>query len=335
MAEGRLGIVECGMAVSLQDFGRRNLRRFGVPCSGALDPLALAAANHLLGNKPDACGMEIMLSGPHLAIAGMPVAVALAGEISGQIQGDGAARPLPAWQAALLQPGERLKIAAPQRGTAYLAVSGGILVDSILGSRSFYGRAGLGRPLVEGEFLPCGAAGARHAHRPWRLAEGPIRLLPGPQLDYFGAEARDLLVGQEYRVARDSDRMGLRLIGAPLRHNEQGAECPTEAVLPGQIQIPADGQPIILLADAQTSGGYAKIAAVIAADLPRLAHLRPGEKLRFDWVDHGEAIALLRRQQRDFESWRETCRDSAGVIDQTALYRENLISGMVAGGDET
>ena len=128
--------------------------------------------------------------------------------------------------------------------------------------------------------------------------------------------------------------MGLRLSGPALAHNEKGAEIPTDGVIPGAIQVPGDGQPIVLLADGQTTGGYAKIATVISADLPRLGQARPGDVLRFKRVDRGEARKALARRQAELATWQGKLTAAAGEIDQAALYRANLISGVVAGGDE-
>jgi len=318
-------VADGGLAVSVQDRGRFGLRRYGVPLSGALDPLALAAANLLLGNDQGAAGLEILMLGPTL-IAERSVGVALAGDLSASIDGN----PLPAWQAAPLEAGATLKIKA---GFGYLALSGGITCREMLGSRSTYRRAGLGRPLQTGDRLPCGPPGELSASRPWIDAEGPIRLLPGPQADHFTADSLAALVAAPYQVAADSDRMGLRLCGAALAHNDKGADILSDGVLPGVIQVPAGGQPILLMADAQTSGGYAKIATVIAADMPRLGRLRAGDKVQFAWTDFAAARKALAAQQAAFTLWRRQIGQLPGQIDQQALYQHNLISGASAGED--
>lgn len=324
-----------GLAVAVQDRGRFGLRRFGVPLSGALDPLLLAAANLLLGNDDDAAGLEIILGGPTLIARDQPVGVALAGELSATIsRADGGTTALPAWQGVLLAPGESLRVSPPRRGIGYLAVSGGVLAEKLLGSRSTYRRAGLGRFLAAGDRLPCGPAGKLQSSQPWQNIMGAIRILPGPQQEHFPKASLDALVAAPYSVTPDSDRMGLRLRGEHLAHNEKGADILTDGVLPGVIQVPADGQPILLLADAQTSGGYAKIATVIAADMPRLGHCRAGDSLEFTWVDRKQARDALAERQRQFTLWRQQIGRQPGVIDEAALYGQNLISGTTAGEDE-
>lgn len=331
-----LTIVDPGMAVAVQDRGRYGLRRFGVPVAGALDATLLACANALLGNSPEAAGLELLVAGPALAARDGAVAVALAGEVSAQRVGaDGAASSVKPWNAVVLAPGESIRIGPPRRGIAYLAVSGGIQSAPMLGSRSTYRRAGLGRFLEKGGTLPCSAPVALHRGKTWRWEDGPIRVLPGPQDDHFPPESLDALERGSFKIGPASDRMGLRLSGeAPLRHNDKGAEIPTDGVVPGAIQVPGDGQPIVLLADGQTTGGYAKIATVISADLPRLGHLRPGDEVRFKRVTRAEARQALLERQAAFARWCAGLVEAAGEIDQDALYRANLISGAVSGRDE-
>jgi biotin-dependent carboxylase-like uncharacterized protein len=331
-----LGILDPGMAVAVQDRGRFRLRRFGVPVAGALDATLLACANALLGNPPEAAGLELLVGGPALAAREGAIAIALAGDVSAQRVGaDGAVSSLAPWTAVVLAPGDTLKIGMPRRGIAYLAVSGGIRSAPMLGSRATYRRAGLGRFLERGDSLPCGAPVTLHQGQDWRWEDGPIRILPGPQDDHFPQESLEALEHQTFKVGPASDRMGLRLSGgAPLKHNEKGAEIPTDGVVPGAIQVPGDGQPIVLLVDGQTTGGYAKIATVISADLPRLGHLRPGDEVRFRRVTQAEARQALRDRQAAFARWCAGLAGAAGEIDQEALYRANLISGAVSGKDE-
>jgi len=332
----RLAIIDPGMAVAVQDRGRFGLRRFGVPVAGALDPTLLACANALLGNPPDAAGLELLVGGPALTANGGSVAIALAGDVTAQrISSEGGASPVKPWTAVVLTSGETLRVAPPRKGIAYLAVSGGIQTEPMLGSRATYRRAGLGGFLEKGASLPCAAAEALHQGKAWAWETGPIRLLPGPQDDHFPQESFDALEHQSFTVGPASDRMGLRLSGAsPLQHTDKGAEIATDGVTPGVIQVPGDGQPIVLLADGQTTGGYAKIATVISADLPRLGHLRPGDAVEFKLVTRDEARKALNDRQAAFARWCSALTGAAGQIDQAALYRANLISGAISGQDE-
>lgn len=328
-------VTDPGLAVAVQDVGRFGLRRFGVPGAGALDRWLLACANRLIGNDPQAAGLELLVGGPTLAAEDGPVALALAGEVAARrIAADGRTATIPPWRGFVLSPGESLRISAPRRGIGYLAISGGAPVEKLLGSRSTYRRAGLGRFLAKGDRLFCSAPGALRQGGPWSYEDGPIRLLAGPQDDHFTKESLQALETALFKVGPASDRMGLRLSGPVLKHNRKGAEIPTDGVVPGALQVPGDGQPILLLADGQTTGGYAKIATAISADLPRLGHVQPGDVLRFKLVGRDEARKALARRQADFARWNAGLTAAGGEIDQAALYRANLISGAVTGKDE-
>lgn len=330
---GLIEVLDGGLGTTLQDGGRPGYRRYGIALSGALDPVFLACANALAGNAPGAAALELRLTGPRLVARGR-VRVALAGAadiaVSGRLT-------FPPWQSLTLEEGEELRIGAVRGGIAYLAVAGGFDTPPLLGSRATHLRAGLGgvagRTLAAGDRLPVGAGEAEGGERRQTAFvhdDGPIRLLPGPQDEHFTPQSLRALVEQEFIVSRDADRMGLRLEGPPLAHNARhGDEIVSDSVAPGAIQVPPDGQPILLLADCQTVGGYPKIATVIRADLPRLAHLLPGARLRFAYVTREEALAALRTQQARLAAWVEGIAryTPAGGLDEAALYSANLISG--------
>ncbi|MGH8820227.1 MAG: biotin-dependent carboxyltransferase family protein, partial [Rhodoferax sp.] len=294
----QLEVIDAGLVVALQDRGRFGYRQLGVPVSGALDPMLLAAANALVGNAADAAALEILLTGPTLKVRAGRVRVSLAGEIGARVQSaQGKPLRIEPWSTVTLGPGETIQIgavAAPKSGgpgIAYVGISGGVEVPAVLASRSTYARATRGgvhgRAIAAGDLLPCsdivGDAWLEfRATAPWIHTDGPIRVLPGPQADHFTDDALQVFFSQPFTVTRDSDRMGMRLQGPALTHTALGADIASDGVTPGAIQVPANGQPIILMADCQTVGGYPKIATVIRADLARLAHARPGMLLRFE-----------------------------------------------------
>lgn len=353
----RLEVVEPGLGVTLQDRGRHGYRQLGVPVSGALDEWLMAAANALVDNPLDAPALEILLAGPVLRAVSGTLRVAVAGGVGAQVvKMGGQCLELPPCTTALLRPGDLLRVGGvPTQGPAlaYLAVSGGILLPPQLGSRATYLRAGLGgvhgRGLARGDLLPVrpvslagnpwletvGAGWADPAGVGHWLAQGPIRVIPGPQLDHFTPEAVKVFFAEPWFVTREKDRMGMRLEGAPLLHGEKGADIISDGVTPGAIQVPANGQPIVLLADCQTTGGYPKIATVIRADLPRLAHLRPGDTLRFTPVTLAEAAAAWQAQTQGFSTWQRALGQflPPGLLDEAALYGGNLVSGVIRGDE--
>lgn len=333
-----LQVLSPGAGCTVQDRGRFGHRSIGMPLAGALDPILLACANGLAGAPEDAAAIEIALTGPTVQAQGAPIRVALAGAITAGCQRvDGHEEKIESFASVLLQPGDRLAVGACRAGVAYLATSGGCQVPPMLGSRSTYVRAALGgvqgRALAVGDELPCAAAAKGSAEcmaEAWAHDSGPIRVIPGPQIEHFAPAAFETLFGADYEVSRESDRMGMRLIGPLLAHHaERGADIHSEGVVPGSIQVPGNGAPIVLLADAQTVGGYAKIGTVIRADLPRLAHLRPGARIRFAPCSMEEALAARRALAAALARWTGTIRPQRAAPDPELLYRSNLVSGSI------
>lgn len=325
-------VLSCPVPASIQDLGRHGYRHFGVPVSGALDNVSFRLANALVRNPPHAAALEMRLTGPRLQ-AHAPLRVALANAEGVIERVDGTREPLPAWRSTTLAAGDILKIGAVQGGAGYLAVAGGFEVPFVLGSRATYARAGFGSLLREGMMLPVGAAdlsGPEYAVSPApSFEDGLIRVIPGPQREMFTDAAFATFISSDYTVTQEADRMGLRLAGPTLAH-VAGADIVSDAVTPGAIQVPGDGRPIVLLADCQSVGGYAKIATVIAADLPRLGRLLPGNTLRFAVVDAEQALAALRAS----EDWLARAIANprpvnAGGIDLEALYQANLVDGVI------
>lgn len=328
-------ILDAPLPASFQDGGRPGYRHLGVPLSGALDAEWLAIANALVGNPAASVALEIRLRGPRLR-AIRPLILALAGEFSARIE-DAAdqSRPAGNWRSMTLAENEILDIGTLKSGIGYLAVHGGFDLPLMLGSRSTYARAGLGgidgRCIKAGDRIGVGVAPAptllRLPQAP-RLADSPLRVIVGPQREYFTDAAWEEFLNAEFSVSREADRMGLRLDGPRLEHT-RGADIISDAVTPGAIQVPGDGRPIILLADCQTVGGYPKIATVIGADLPRLGHALPGQVLRFVEVSLEQALAARRAASDTLaECIASMAPDHAG-FDLDALYAANLIDGVI------
>lgn len=342
-----LRVLDPGLGNTVQDLGRVGSRHWGVAWAGALDHAWAAAANALLGNAPGAAVLELRLLGPRLQAEGGAVRVALVGGAAAAVERvTGTAQPLPGWCTVTLQPGDVLRLGAVQ-GLAYLALPGGIDVPPVLGSRATHERTAMGglhgRSLQAGDRLPC-AAPSPDARAPERRGpplpddEAPIRVLPGPQDDHFGSDALTVFCRTDWRVTPERDRMGMRLRGPALAHRTPAhADIVSDGVAPGAIQVPANGQPIVLLADAQTVGGYPKIATVVRADLGRLARWPAAQPLRFVAVTLAQAHAALRAQTQAVQRWGQALQPwrPPGYLDLQRLYEHNLISGMVcarAGG---
>jgi KipI family sensor histidine kinase inhibitor len=288
-----------GLWTTVQDAGRPGYRRFGLPQSGPMDALSLRIANLLLGNPPGAAALECAAPGPRL-VAARRTAFALAGaDHSPSVNG----RPVPLWAAMHLREGDVLDFGPPKAGQwVYLAVPGGVDVPPALGSRATYVRAALGgyggRRLEAGDRLACGR---RSAAALLRLASPPprtggastVRIVLGPQESYFTDAARAALLADEFSPGIHADRVGYRLDGPRIEHRAK-AELLSDGLLPGAIQVPAGGQPIVIMADGPTAGGYPKIGAVLRPDLRLVAQARRGEAVRFRAVPWDEAHLAAR-----------------------------------------
>ena len=295
-----------GLLTTVQDCGRYGLQAFGVPVSGAMDTYSLQWANKLVGNDRSLAALEMTMQGPVLRAEASLLVAVTGGKFSLSINGI----PAPQWEAMCLAPGDEMVVGAAARGArAYLAVAGGFDVPRVMGSRSTFLRGQIGgfsgRTLRAGDILPVGEcedrsqlAGSftpRALLAPEPAAVNTVRVMMGPQEDLFTPEAIQALAQAEYAVSAESDRMAYRLQGKPLLPCT-GAGVVSDGIAPGSIQVPPSGQPIVMLADRQTTGGYPKIATVIGADLPLLGQLKPGDRLKFRVVTYGEARALLSEQ---------------------------------------
>jgi allophanate hydrolase len=331
-----LEVVATGALASVQDAGRRGLRRIGVPWAGVLDPRLMRIANALVGNPDGAPVIECFDGGQCVAANGGELRVAVAGDADLVLERGGETRPLPCWRSVLLRDGDALRIRRLRSGRIAVVSVHGLAVPAVLGSASTYARAGLGglegRALRAGDRLPAAPANAGPElvlPTPPGPDEGPLRVVPGPQADHFTADALQALLGSDYRVTAEADRMGVRLHG-PALHHVGAADIVSDATVPGSIQVPGAGQPIVLLADAQTAGGYPKIATVIGADLGRLAALRPGQSLRFTTVSAAEGAQIACAAEAETRALIAAIRPlPADGIDLVALYTGNLVDGVV------
>jgi len=301
-----------GPYTTVQDTGRFGYMDRGVPPSGALDPFAYRVANLLVGNAGGAAVLEITMVGPVLEVLA-EADIALTGADMGlTVNGAPAAN----WQTLRVRRGDVVRIPQAKTGCrAYLAVTGGINVSSVMGSRSTLVRAKLGGlegrilkkgdVLSRGEGMPLSTPRSLPGH--WVPDYGPdltLRAIPGPQDDYFTKEIAAFF-GVIYEVSDESDRMGYRLKGPPIRRDEGRPESiVTEPIMPGNVQVPADGQPIIVLVE-QTTGGYMKIATVVTPDIPAVAQAMPRNLIRFEKVSLDEAHALYRDEAERMQEIEE------------------------------
>ncbi|WP_342363730.1 biotin-dependent carboxyltransferase family protein [Terrarubrum flagellatum] len=323
-------IVEsCGASTTLQDAGRFRYRRYGVSTAGAMDLHALARANALVGNAHDTAAIEFCLMGGAFRIDGGSALIAVSGP--GCIARIGA-REIEPGMSARMEPDDRLTVGPVRDGVyAYLAITGGFLRARDMESLSVHRRSGIGGlPLVAGDRLPMADNPDQPLRRlppETRHTPEPIRIVLGPQNDLFTPRAIETLTTQEFKISAQVDRMGCRLEGPEIEHAD-GFNIVSDGIVAGHIQVPGDRQPIVLLRDSQTTGGYPKIATVISADIGRFAQSPPGSAVKFRLVTRDEAVEAAKEMREKIDALATLARP---VEDQSAkdmLFAANLIGGV-------
>ncbi len=299
-----------GMLTTVQDLGRWGYQAMGIPVAGAMDPLSLRIGNLLLGNPENAAALECTLLGPTLRMgSGKTLLVLTGADLGMKING----KEVPAWKVLELVEGDRISFSGPQgkgcRG--YLCLAGGIEVPPLLGSRSTYLRGKLGgfegRALQKGDSLSlgkpdilwerCADLVCPEELRPQNPPGGAFRVILGPQEEYFTDAGKKTFFSSEYVVSSAADRMGFRLEGPKVEHRE-GADIISDAIPPGAIQVPGHGEPIVMMADRQTTGGYAKIGVLAGGDFGRFAQKIPGDTVRFTSISLSAGRKLLEKQEK-------------------------------------
>ncbi|BAQ10628.1 allophanate hydrolase subunit 2 [Bacillus sp. OxB-1] len=311
-------VLHPGALATIQDKGRYGYQQFGVIASGAMDPYSLRIANWLVGNPENEGALEVTMFGTSLQFERDTVVAITGADLTALIDSE----PAPTWRPLLIRKGSILKFKAARQGSrAYVAVAGGFDVPAVMGSKSTYLKAGIGgfqgRALKKGDRLAIGTSfSERNQTILEQLEREPakwsvrrydellrfgrkerIRVVRGTEFARFDTASRQRLYEEQYTLTTDADRMGFRFTGTALSL-EQKFELLSEGVTYGTVQIPSNGQPIILMADRQTTGGYPKIAQVITADLPTLAQLQPNATIQFEEVSLEEAELQLQFNER-------------------------------------
>ncbi|KOO50387.1 biotin-dependent carboxyltransferase family protein [Priestia koreensis] len=309
----RMKMVRPGLLTTVQDTGRIGYQQYGITTSGPMDQLALRVANLLAGNEENAGALEITLMGPKISFLEDTLIALTGADLSPVIDG----KEVGMWRPVLVKAGSLLQFGIPKSGCrAYLAIGGGIQTEPVMNSRSTYVRAGIGgvngRALQAGDELTCGSPSDKSQHllsklqkkegeafvaASWTLSsellptykdEPSIQVVEGPEYAYFTEESQQQLTKDSFQVTPQSDRMGYRLKGTELKLREN-LELVSSAVTFGTVQVPPDGNPIVLVADHQTTGGYPRIAQVASVDFSKLAQVAPGKSMRFTYISLEEA----------------------------------------------
>ncbi|WP_169008535.1 5-oxoprolinase/urea amidolyase family protein [Faecalispora jeddahensis] len=318
-------VLSPGLFTTVQDAGRFGFLESGISPAGVMDDFSFRAANLLVGNEPGEAVLEGTLIGPSLRFQGSCLIAATGGEAEMKINGNA----VPMWQSVPVKDGDVLSFAPMRRGCRlYIAFAGGIAVPDVLGSKSTCCKAKIGglqgRTLCTGDELPLSGSvnAAALAVCEELVPDFPVqislRVVLGPQENAFTPEGIRTFLSGEYAVTPVSDRMGYRLEG-PQIEQSAGADIISDGIVMGAVQVPANGQPIIMMADRQTTGGYTKIATVITADLSLLAQARPGDTVCFHAVSVEEAQEELLAYQEKVKNIKETMLPVQGAEMQMSL----------------
>lgn len=310
-----LEVITPAFIMTFQDGGRKGYQRYGVPTSGPMDWLAHHTANLLVANAPDATCLELGISSARLQMNADALIAVTGGGYKILLDGEAV---MPLWTAIWVHRGVTIDLVkVPGGNWAYLAVAGAFKVDTHMGSQSTYARAGLGQKIKPGDHIDLQLASNAYRLAGKNLTSGlrpkyhtqiHMRAMVGPHIDRFTQAGLDAFWQSAYKITSSSDRMGLRLQGEPIQH-QNTADIISQGMVLGAVQVPADGQPIIMMPDHPTSGGYAQIAVVARVDLPFLAQCEPGLGLvRFSKIsiveaqrDYRQFVASLEPGLRDIE----------------------------------
>ncbi|MBU5485113.1 biotin-dependent carboxyltransferase family protein [Clostridium sp. MSJ-11] len=328
---GEIRIKNHGLLTLIQDNGRYGYQQFGVPVSGVMDSFSHRVANILLGNDEGEALLEATILGPEIEFMDDSLIVITGGDLDPVLNGE----PISMWESVYVKKGDILAFGGVKNGCrAYIAFAGGIQVEKVMGSRSTYVKAKIGGlnggSLKSGDILKIGDLEKGTTSTKYRKLPNEyiptysqdldVRVILGPQDDYFTQKGLEKFLSTSYKVTNECDRMGYRLEGEVVEHIN-GGDIISDGINFGAIQIPSHGQPIIMMSDRQTIGGYTKIANVISIDLPKIAQAKPGDSIRFKKVSIYEAQELLKKVEESITTIKKTCINKNIVKTNEILLR--------------
>ena len=316
-------IIKGGFLTSIQDRGRWGYQKFGMPVAGAMDNFSMRLANILVDNDEYSAVLETTLMGPEIEFLCDDIIAITGADMNPRLNGEAVSM----WTSLIVFKGDILSFSPTSTGLrGYIAFSRGLDVPEINNSKSTYVKSGIGgyegRKLLDGDIVKLGdrnidyGSYIRPGYIPRFKTQENIRVVMGPQDDYFPNESVDTFLSSSYKITVESDRMGYRLAG-PIIHHKDSADIISDGAVFGSIQVPGQGQPIILMADRQTAGGYTKIATVISSDLPILAQMGPGSSINFEKIELAEAHRIYREYEENIKTIKEHVLGSKFRLSKT------------------
>lgn len=310
-------IINPGLLTTVQDLGRWGYQRYGMSVAGSMDHFATKVANYLVGNDENQAVLETTLMSPEIEFLCDEVISITGANMKPKINGEA----VPMWTSLIVRANDKLSFSNATSGIrTYIAFSTGIDVPEIMNSKSTFlkGKIGgfKGRKLAKGDEIPLknkvipdSGSYLPKKFDPEYKEDNTIRVVLGPQDDYFSKESIDTFLNSEYKITSEADRMGYRLDGAKIEHIE-GADIISDGIVFGSVQVPGHGSPIIMMADRQTTGGYTKIATVITPDLSKLAQMKPGSKINFKKISIEESQEIYREYEEKISDIKSFINDN-------------------------
>ena len=327
-------VLKAGFFTTVQDLGRQGYQKFGMPVAGVMDNFSYRVANNLVGNDEGEAVLEATFLGPELEFSGDMVVAITGANMNPKLNG----KEIPMWESIKVMKGDKLALGGILMGIrSYIAFSGELDIELVNNSKSTYAKSGIGgfkgRKLMNNDELQIKVSNNIVAGKyldskyiPEFNKGNNIRVVLGPQDDYFTEEGINTFLSDNgYKITKEADRMGYRLSGEIISHKEK-ADIISDGALFGSVQVPANGQPIILMADRQTTGGYTKIATVISSDLPKLSQMGSDNEVIFENVSVEEAHKAYKEYEENFSMIKEQISNSKRINKTAAIAVEKTSS---------
>ncbi|HMA69571.1 MAG TPA: biotin-dependent carboxyltransferase family protein [Candidatus Mcinerneyibacterium sp.] len=324
---GKIKIINKGLLTLIEDLGRSGYQKFGVPVSGVMDEYSHKIANILVGNDISEATLEVNMLGPKIQFLSDAIIAITGGNLQPLINNEY----IEMWKSKKVSDGDILSFKGMKNGMrSYIAFSGGLNVKKVMQSKSFYSRAGIGTEIVNGGIIEINGSKKNYldnkiddSYIPEITNSTNLRVVLGPQNDYFTSKGIETFLNSSYEITNNSDRMGYRLKGEKIEH-KKSADIISDGLGKGAVQIPGTGQPIIMMSDSQTTGGYTKIGYVIKKDLDKLAQMKPGGKVRFTKISMSKAQKVYIEYLREIEKFKKNCCRNKSFFENILEIIKNI-----------
>ncbi len=321
---GKIKILKTGLLTTIQDTGRRGYQKYGVPVSGAMDKYSHKLANILVDNNPKEATLEINMLGPKIQFMSDECISITGADLQPKINEN----PVEMYKSIYIKKGSILSFGGMKKGLrSYIAFAGGMAVEKVMGSKSYYSKADLGTKIEANKIININSSNKNIKRQvgdkfiPEIKNKTKLRVVLGPQIDYFTKKGIDTFLNNTYQITNNSDRMGYRLEGDAIEHKNK-ADIISDGLSRGAVQVPGSKKPIIMMSDCQTTGGYAKIGYIIKEDIDKLAQLKPGNKVEFEKISINEAQKIYRKYSKKIDTIKKKLKSKNNISGVIKLFKK-------------